>query len=77
MDQTVRTTGFEQVMPSATDAKGWHNLNRKQRRASLAKSQAGRAATVDDDGKVLPKRLRLKTHAAKVAFERGLEAHGA
>jgi hypothetical protein len=64
-------------MPSATDAKGWHNLNRKQRRASLAKSQAGRAATFDDDGKVLPKRLRLKTHAAKVAFERGLEAHGA
>ncbi|QIG68282.1 hypothetical protein EVB57_005 [Rhizobium phage RHph_Y1_20] len=77
MEQTVRSTGFEQVMPAANEAKGWNNLNRKQRRASLAKSQAGRPEYFDKaTGKWVPKRIRLKTQAAQVAYARGIEAHG-
>lgn len=76
--EQARTPGFEQIMPSASEAKGWNNLNRKARRASLAKSQAGRPATYDKETGALltPKRVRLKTQAANVAFARGLEAHG-
>lgn len=69
--------GFNEVMPSVENAKGWHNLNRKHRRASLARTQAGRPLSVDKEtGKVTPKRVRLKTQAANVAFARGVEKHG-
>lgn len=69
--------GFEQIMPAAESAKGWHNLNRQHRRRSLAMAQAGRPRSVDSEtGKVTPKRVRLKTQAAAVAFARGVEKHG-
>ncbi len=69
--------GFEEVMPSVANAKGWHHLNRKHRRSHLARSQAGRPASVDDETvRVIPKRVRLKTQAANVAFARGVEKYG-
>ena len=69
--------GFEQVMPSAESAEGWNHLNRKHRRRSLAVTQAGRPRNVDEEtGAVTPKRVRLKTQAANVAFARGVEKHG-
>ena len=69
--------GFEEVMPSVENAKGWHNLNRKHRRSQLARAQAGNPRSVDKEtGKVTPKRVRLKTQAANVAFARGVERHG-
>lgn len=72
-----KLTADEQIMPAAKDAKGWHQLNRKHRRSHLARSHAGRPASVDDEtGRVIPKRVRLKTQAANVAFARGVEKYG-
>lgn len=66
--------GFEQVMPAVEDANSWNKLNRHHRRAALAKMQAGRPRQVDEEtGKVTPKRTRLKTLAAQVAYRRGIE----
>lgn len=64
-ERALWKVGFEQLMPTALKAKGWNNLNRKFRRAYVARMQAAK------DGKP-----RLSRHAAQVAFMRGVEAHG-
>lgn len=56
---------IDEIMPSVEKAQGWHNLNRKHRRAIQARTRAS------SDGE--PRLSRLQ---ARIAFERGVEAHG-
>ncbi|QWY83399.1 hypothetical protein [Rhizobium phage RHph_X3_9] len=62
---------FEQVMPTAGEAKGWHNLNRKHRRAAMAKARASR---YDEDGNMVRRSLRKHTEA--VQYARGVQQNG-
>lgn len=65
------------MLPKPENAKRYDDLNRKARRSHLARSQAGSPASKDKEtGKYIPKRVRLKTQAANVAFARGVEKFG-
>ncbi|QXP44092.1 hypothetical protein [Stappia phage SI01] len=65
--RAARSSGTRDApMPAADDARSWNDLNRKHRRAALAKAHAG----------VPGERRRLKTHTAEVAYWRGVGAHG-
>lgn len=74
-------SGFEQVLPSAATAKGWNNLNRKHRRSSIAKMQAGVPAHHKEISpgvfEFVPKRVRLVTQARKVQYARMLAKEAA
>ncbi len=73
--------GFDEILPAVDNARRHDDLNRRNRRAMLARAQAGRPAEFKTDEygvtrMVKGKKLRLKTHAAQVAFARGVERHG-
>lgn len=62
--------GVATVLPAGNAATQFSQVNRKARRAAIAKAQAGK---VREDGTVV---RRLKTHAAEVRYWRGVQNFG-
>lgn len=71
-DRAARQPGLESILPAANDAKGWNNLSRRFRRSSVAKAQASQRDP--KTGEIT--KHRLKTHAAKVSYWRGVKQYG-
>lgn len=64
--------GCDEVLPSLNNATGFNSASRRHRRATIARAQASQRDP--NTGEIT--KPRLKTHAAKVQYQRGVQKLG-